>query len=120
MERNDRDLLFWCVCIPLRLHLAGIGDSRMLRLFASVVGARWVLGHEDGSVGLFGGPAWWADERPLHGLLWSTYAISGNKNYLLADVWFGAFNWLLHSTYSRPRVNGFGKGPLCGRGTVEA
>ena len=93
MKVSDRHLLFWGVCIPLRLHLAGLGDVQWLRIFASIIGTRWMLGYKNTHVGMFGGHAWWSNERPLHGLLWSTYALTGNKLYLLADVWLGAFNW---------------------------
>ena len=67
MKATHRALLFWGVCIPLRLSLASLGNNTALRVFAAVVGARWLTGAEDSKVGRFGGPAFWADERPLHG-----------------------------------------------------
>lgn len=100
MKVTDRHLLFWGVCIPLRLHLAGLGDVQWLRILAGMGGARWILGYVDNKVGVTGGPAWWANERPLHGILWSTYALTGNKRYLLADVWLGVINWFLRAPRS--------------------
>ena len=54
----------------------------------------WVAGYESGRVGRFGGPAWWADERRLHGLLWLLYAATGRGEWLLVDTAVGAGNWV--------------------------
>jgi len=97
----DRALLFWGVCIPLRTALAHVGDSGPLRVFAAVIGSRWVMGLENGDEGLFGGPAWWKEERPVHGALWLAYAGTGNARFLKADVAFGAANWLLSVPLAR-------------------
>ena len=64
-----KGLLFWGVCIPLRAWLAAQGDAPTLRLAATVIGGRWVLGYETGPSGQFGGPAFWKEERTAHGLL---------------------------------------------------
>ena len=91
-----RALLFWGACIPLRIYLASRGDDLLLRGFAAVVSYRWLSGLEDHKIGSFGGPAFWADERPMHGALWGSYAISGNSAFLWADTVFGAGNWVSH------------------------
>lgn len=93
-----RDVLFWAVCIPLRysLYLYARTSSLLLRTFAAVVGARWVLGYEQAHVGFFGGKAWWAWSRPLHGTLWLAYAMSNQASFLLYDTWLGAANKFLN------------------------
>ena len=90
---QQRALVFWGVCIPLRSYLATRGDDPKLRVFAAVIGARWVMGLENGNEGVFGGPAWWADERALHGALWLAYSVTGDSDFLVADTVFGAVNW---------------------------
>ena len=94
MQPARRKLLFWGVCIPLRSYLASLGDWRPLRVFATVIGLRWLAGCEVGPEGFFGGPAFWADERPVHGVMWTAYAVSGESLFLWADTAFGAWNWL--------------------------
>lgn len=88
--------LFWVACMPLRAYLATRGDVAWLRAFGAVVGVRWVAGLEDSHTGAFGGPAWWADARPVHGALWLAYAATGAAAYLRLDVAFGALNWFAH------------------------
>ena len=91
-----RAVLFWTICIPARVYLASRGDEPLLRAAAAVVAYRWLSGRESGHlVGFFGGPAWWADERPVHGALWAAYALSGSSNFLWVDTAFGAGNWIL-------------------------
>ena len=94
MKRQYRNVVFWSVCIPTRLYLASVGDAAWLRLFAAVIGGRWLMGLENGNEGVFGGPVWWADERALHGVLWTAYAGTGNNSFLFADVFMGAANWV--------------------------
>ena len=88
-----RQLLFWSLCVPLRLYLAARGNDRLLRMFAGVVAYRWLSGLENGHEGAFGGRAFWADERPLHGLLWGSYAVTGQSGFLYADTAVGVVNW---------------------------
>ena len=92
-SKEARTALFWGVCIPLRTYLATRGDSPVLRAFALVIGTRWVSGLENGDEGMFGGPAWWKDERGLHGMLWLAYALTGDERWLQADVTLGITNW---------------------------
>ena len=94
-----RELLFWAVCIPVRygLYLYARTSSVLLRAFAAVVGTRWLLGYENGNEGFFGGPAWWARSRPLHGALWLGYAATDRASLLLYDVYLGVANKFLNS-----------------------
>ncbi len=98
LTKPQRTLLFWSVCIPLRYALSEMGDNTALRGFALLIGSRWVLGLENGDEGVFGGPAWWADERPMHGSLWLAYALTGSGCFLKADVALGALNRLISVT----------------------
>ena len=93
---EGRGLLFWGVCMPLRAGIAlhATRDSRLVRLFAAAIGARWMMGLENGNEGMFGGPTWWADERRVHGALWAAYALCGDNKFLLLDTGYGAWNWL--------------------------
>lgn len=92
-----RALIFWGVCVPTRLYLASLESTPILRGAAIVISSRWLLGYENGNEGFFGGPVWWADERPLHGAFWLGYALTGNNRFLLADVGIGVANWLINS-----------------------
>ncbi len=99
LDATQRAQLFWLVCIPVRTSIAIIAlkeDRPMLRTGAALVGARWLLGYEMAVEGVFGGPAWWKDERVLHGALWTGYAVTGDGRLLAADTAFGALNWLMH------------------------
>ena len=97
MLAKERAKLFWGVCIPLRSAIALYAMQerrRWLRLVAAVIGVRWMAGMEVGDEGMFGGKAWWKEERPLHGLLWAGYAASGNGSLLAIDTAFGMYNWV--------------------------
>ena len=101
MRSGMRAMLFWGVCVPLRVTLAKLANAprirELLRAFAALLAYRWLSGTEVGNEGVFGGPAFWADERPLHGALWGGYAITGKAAFLWIDVAFGAANWLFSS-----------------------
>ena len=94
-----RALLFWAVCMPVRAAIAvrAVRGEPALRALAAVIGGRWVMRMERGHVGVFGGPVWWAEERPVHGALWSAYAVTGVSHFLVADTVFGAVNWFMKS-----------------------
>jgi len=94
---QQRARLFWGLCIPLRATLAMNAEQPALRVAAAVIASRWLLGLEDAHIGQFGGVAWWAEERPWHGMLWAAYAVSGNGQWLWLDTFFGAANWLANS-----------------------
>ena len=89
----DRTILFWGVCIPLRLVIAH-SATPPLRALAAGISYRWLAGLETGRVGFFGGPAWWADFRPLHGVLWGIFALSGDPRVLYIDAAVGAALWM--------------------------
>ena len=98
LSEPQRNIVFWAVCIPLRMRIARSVTQEpwsqcVTRPFAAVVGARWLLGLENGDEGMFGGPTWWADQRRLHGGLWTAYAVTGQSCYLWADVAVGVANW---------------------------
>mgnify|MGYP006140392969 CR=1 FL=1 len=97
MRREYRALVFWGVCIPTRLLIArhAGADTMALRAIAALIGSRWLLGMENGQEGVFGGPVWWARQRPLHGTLWSLYSLTGDNAFLYLDTTAGAANWLL-------------------------
>ena len=82
--------------MPVRTFLATRGDKMWLRVPASVVAYRWLGGMENGHEGMFGGPAWWACQRPAHGALWGLYALTGESMFLKIDTAFGAVNWFIH------------------------
>ena len=97
MDAVLRALLFWLVCIPLRAYIASKGtDNPRLRAVAAVISLWWLAGLSSGGVGALGGPAFWANTRPLHGALWGVYAVTGNPMWLWADTGFGVANWSRH------------------------
>lgn len=87
-----RGLLFWSVCIPLRTALAR-NAGPVTRALGAVIGPRWLLGLENGNEGMFGGPAWWADHRVVHGAMWSAHAITGDPKFLYLDTAYGIYLW---------------------------
>jgi hypothetical protein len=97
LTNSQRTLAFWGVCIPTRLYIATLArDTKykdVLRVAAALVAATWLSGMTK-RVGFFGGRAWWSEERRLHGALWGAYALVGDWRFLLADVLFGAGNWI--------------------------
>ncbi len=97
MNAAGRAAIFWAVCIPTRLSLTATArtlDPVWLRVLALGIGVTWLSGREMGNEGVFGGPAFWADERPQHGALWTAYAATGAWQFLLADTLYGAANWV--------------------------
>ena len=93
---TNRALLFWGVCFPTRLAIARVAyeGNSTLRLASAAVAFAWLTGSVSTTTGSFGGPAFWADERPIHGALWGAYTVTGDYRFLLADATFGAINWL--------------------------
>ena len=65
-----------------------------LRVPAAVIAHSWLSGSISGVEGFFGGHAWWAEERPVHGVLWAWYALTGAWQFLAVDTIYGANNWL--------------------------
>jgi hypothetical protein len=99
MDSTQRAIVFWSVCLPTRLYFASTiarDYEQLSRLLALLVGGRWITGAEMSVEGFFGGPAWWAESRRVHGALWLAYAALGDRELLYADVLYGALNWLLN------------------------
>jgi hypothetical protein len=122
MNANQRFWVFWFVCIPVRLAIAVF-----TQLMPTCHGAcKWIVpvpyliiglgffknactGKE---IGFFGGRAWWASYRPVHGLLWfgagililgahifdETYVPAAVLLYL--DVAFGIIVRIYHARVS--------------------
>jgi hypothetical protein len=85
-----RELLFWLGCIPTRSYItyrSSIKDewNDTIRVGAFVI-AWWLFGMETGTVGRFGGPAFWAPLRPVHGALWGMYAMTNDWRFLAGDT----------------------------------
>jgi hypothetical protein len=89
----QRAAIFWGICIPTRLYLS-ITAGQLTRAFAAAVAYSWLSGNVSSVEGLFGGRAWWAEERVYHGMLWGAFAYSNNKVFLLLDTLYGGVNWL--------------------------
>jgi hypothetical protein len=108
MEPAGRFLLFWLVCVPLRVGLAiatllvaRLEPERMpflaagLLLPAAGFAAQLCPGAQRHK-GAFGGPAWWADARAVHAALYfaaaalSFWTSEAAGLVLLADVALGA------------------------------
>ena len=104
LSAQARIVLFWGVCIPSRVALTRLASgasrelSEYMRIAAFIIGARWVAGLQNGRETMFGGPAWWANERFFHGLLWLSYSVTGDALYLGIDTGIGAINWIVHKT----------------------
>lgn len=109
METAGRNLIFWLVCVPLRVGLAVAAllvahfDPTRLPCLAAVlllpatgfaVQASGLTGERQ--KGAFGGPAWWSDVRAVHAALYfAAAALSFGMSeaaglVLLADIALGA------------------------------
>ena len=100
MGLQTRRYIFWGVCIPLRSYLTYTARysrqaRNITRTLAAVIAYRWLQGLEVGDEGFFGGPAWWADSRKMHGQLWAGFAITGDWRFLAIDTAAGAANWFI-------------------------
>ena len=90
----DRALLFWGACIPTRLTIALAAPEVLLRPSAAIVSYNWLTGQYTNTRGFFGGRVWWANQRTLHGLLWLSYVLTGDRSWLVLDTGVGALNWV--------------------------
>ena len=100
-----RAAAFWLGCIPARTGVtyaaATVKDGvkrTALRVSAAGLGATWLL--QPAQILEYGeqfqGPIWWKDQRTLHGVLWSLYALTGDWRFLAADTVGGAVNWFIN------------------------
>jgi hypothetical protein len=113
LTQQQRTALFWGVCIPVRVSLVKLARTPqpLLQLLAAAASVRWLSGTQTNTTGAFGGPVWWADGRKVHGLLWASYAATGQWGFLALDTVLGCLAWLkehksrpLPNSYKRPRL----------------
>lgn len=90
----ERAAVFWAVCVPTRGLLLAHADRVWVRAFATAASVMW-LTQDMGHIGAFGGVAWWADARPVHGVLWGLYALSGARALLGVDLLYGTLRWFV-------------------------
>jgi len=116
MESSTRKILFMSMCLPIRLAISYLPLSKFIQenksrtMITSIIFFMIALGFlylyfTNGRLQSYesGGETWWANIRPLHGLL---YLIAGGllftKNYkyasfsLLADVLVGLTAFISH------------------------
>ena len=116
-----RALLFWTVCLSVRVGVASLALSRAIPLpllgvgFGAVAaGFGWnVVEHASGRAspyGGLGGVRWWTRTRVLHFGLWTVAAAfafvddTRAGHALFADAALGAFVGLLHYALGLPRL----------------
>lgn len=86
MDTKTRIILFVCCCIPLRLLLvylskrAGEVDEPYIKIMGAAavmisIGFMYQFIVNPTNKGAFGGESWWNDFRPLHSLIYLTFAI---------------------------------------------
>jgi hypothetical protein len=115
LSLQQRTLLFWGVCLPVRVSFAKLAYTSTqptLQLLAAAISVRWLSGTQVNTTGAFGGAVWWADERRLHGLMWASYAATGHWQFLAIDAVLGGVAWLQEhksrpvlQRLKRPRYN---------------
>ena len=116
LSPKHRRLLFWTVCIPIRLGLAviailiGVYAPRLLPLVAvyatiTAAGFLWnalltLAGRK--RFGGFGGRVWWSRSRWVHIVLWASAAVAAAFRapwagaFLAADALVGILTRLAH------------------------
>ena len=113
LTEQQRTLLFWRVCIPFRISVTQLARTPhpVLRLLAAAIGIHWLSGSQTNTTGAFGGPVWWAEDRKVHGLMWASYAATGQWGFIALDTVLGCLAWLKEHTnrptpksYKRPRL----------------
>ncbi len=110
-DKQMRIVLFLIGCMGIRslfVIIAKMANTTILPYLGSLallpaIGFfyNFFIGSRKADTGLFGGPVWWKNLRPIHGLLYSLFAYNAiNKNtnawiYLLVDVLVGlvSFSW---------------------------
>jgi hypothetical protein len=111
---SKRILLFLIGCIGTRLAIVYMAykfreDHNVMRILGILalipaIGflSIYFMGWRKRGPEVNGELIWWNDIRPIHGLLWlsfATCAIMGIKTawmFLLIDVLFGLFMWIVH------------------------
>ena len=111
-----RFFLFLVFCIGSRLLFTGIVALssgwilKVLGLIALIPVVGWFyiifIGKRDTGIEVFGDKIWWKNLRPIHMLLWGTFAylaISGNPRawiILLVDTLFGLTSFLVYHWFA--------------------
>lgn len=111
-KQYKRMFLFLAGCIPVRMgavYLARTATPTLLPLLGLLallptVGFLyfWLTGTRQTGPEVFGDRIWWNSLRPLHAVLWGTFAVLALFEYkcawilLLVDVLFGISAFTLH------------------------
>lgn len=111
-----RFFLFLVFCIGSRLLFTAVSAVssgwilKMLGLIALLPVVGWFyiifIGKRDTGIEVFGDKIWWKKLRPIHMLLWGTFAylaISGNPQawlILLVDTLFGLTSFLVYHWFA--------------------
>jgi len=111
-----RFFLFLVFCIGSRLLFTAVSAVssgwilKMLGLIALIPVVGWFyiifIGKRDTGIEVFGDKIWWKNLRPIHMLLWGTFAylaISGNPQawiILLVDTLFGLTSFLVYHWFA--------------------
>ena len=111
-----RFLLFLVFCIGSRLLFTAVSAVssgwilKVLGLIALIPVVGWFyiifIGKRDTGIEVFGDKIWWKNLRPIHMLLWGTFAylaISGNPQawiILLVDTLFGLTSFLVYHWFA--------------------
>lgn len=111
-----RFFLFLVFCIGSRLLFTAVSAVssgwilKMLGLIALIPVVGWFyiifIGKRDTGIEVFGDKIWWKNLRPIHMLLWGTFAylaISGNPRawiILLVDTLFGLTSFLVYHWFA--------------------
>lgn len=109
--QRKRALLFLLGCIPVRLLVCYMSATRVELLPAlgalallPALGFAILYAFDLRKTGpeVFGGAIWWNSLRPLHALLWGTFAVLALRHsphawkVLLADTLLGLAAWTAH------------------------
>jgi len=113
MNRNNRIVIFLCICITLRAFLAYLANKlassnylKLMGIFALIVSSGLIYQFiaNPNKPGGFGGDSWWNNVRPVHAALYLVFAVMTviNPKYaylaLILDVIFGLGVFTLHYT----------------------
>ena len=105
MEKKHRIIIFFCFCITLRLFLVYLAHRlsntqyiKIMAIFAILVsiGLTYQFIFNPHKLGGFGGDSWWNNYRPIHAIIYLTFAImvftlpKYAYMILLADIILGA------------------------------
>ena len=121
-DSQKRLALFLGGCIPVRLFITWVasraanGGLQIMGVIALCVSFGfayiWATGARKTGAEVFGAPIWWDNLRPIHAVLWATFAvmaISGNRSawvVLLFDTLFGLAAFTAHRLMTAPTTAG--------------